>query len=135
MPEMVHVVVREAVETLMPDVRRETDSDEQVHNVPAGLVDAFERAVKAVYDVGQAIVTYTQGAAAAATAVDQPEPQEGAVRVHFGDPRYCWNPVRHRPHDYRYEDRNGDFRGSFWCDGDGETAAWALGYEQNGGQR
>ena len=41
----------------------------------------------------------------------------GQVIVHPGDPRYCWNPYRHDPHDFRYTLDDGT-TGAIGCDGD-----------------
>jgi hypothetical protein len=52
---------------------------------------------------------------------DESRPAPDSVKIELGDPRYCQQPVRHDPHNFRYEyDRaSGEHTiGSYWCDGE-----------------
>lgn len=40
----------------------------------------------------------------------------GKVTLTPGDPRYCWNPYHHLPHEFHYELPSG-LTGSYPCDG------------------
>lgn len=41
---------------------------------------------------------------------------DGRVTIVPGHPAYCWNPMRHPPHDQTYV-RWGGGKGTYWCDG------------------
>jgi hypothetical protein len=125
--DLVEVTVTPWTETLLTDVSTEVDDEERVYRLPAGLVEAYEHAVKTVYDLSGTIADYVEGRE---TAQEQsPRPAvAGVARPVFGDPRYCWNPVKHLPHDFAYQ--VGDRAGRYYCHGDGQMAAQILGIEQ-----
>lgn len=122
--ELVEVVVGEPTETLLHTVSRDLDGDDDPVAVPVGLVEAWERAHETLYWLGETLLAYAQGRRHR----DDPLPPH-TVRPQFGDPRYCWNPVRHDPHTFRYSYLgHDDIRtGVYECDGDGRMAAAVLG--------
>lgn len=49
-------------------------------------------------------------------ATPHPDGLPGHVLLVPGDPRYCWNPFRHDPHEFHYT-LDDDLTGSYDCDG------------------
>lgn len=123
-----HVV--DAHETCQPLITQDVDDvdPDTVFDVPEGLYDAYLDAQRQLWVTSEAVIRYTEGARRRGEN-SHPLPAH-TFQVRFGDPKFCWNPIRHNSHTHRYtlvSESRGLVEGTTFCDGDAAMAAHLLG--------